>query len=159
MPVPARFTVYRQRTITTKPAPLLQVIPTAFPSSRAKTLSCRCRMKTFPSSRFVRERFPGYSPRMRFDLVVNTMFKFALTDGVITVNNPAIWLPSLPSKTLPRLISVPSKQTKPSPVYLTSLRVTIPSVRSATSLRAASKKIPGPRCQIKHQTHSGLSKL
>ena len=40
----------------------------------------------------------GYSPRMRFDLVVNTMFKFALTEGVITVNNPAIWRPILAIK-------------------------------------------------------------
>lgn len=40
----------------------------------------------------------GYSPRMRFDLVVNTMFKFALTEGVITVNNPAIWRPILAVK-------------------------------------------------------------
>lgn len=37
----------------------------------------------------------GYSPRMRLDLVVNTMFKFAMTDGQITVNNPAIWRPIL----------------------------------------------------------------
>jgi nucleoside-diphosphate-sugar epimerase len=37
----------------------------------------------------------GYSPRMRLDLVVNTMFKSALRDGVITVNNPAIWRPIL----------------------------------------------------------------
>jgi nucleoside-diphosphate-sugar epimerase len=37
----------------------------------------------------------GYSPRMRLDLVVNTMFKFALTKGEITVNNPAIWRPIL----------------------------------------------------------------
>ncbi len=40
----------------------------------------------------------GYSPRMRLDLVVNTMFKFALTDGAITVNNPAIWRPILAIK-------------------------------------------------------------
>jgi nucleoside-diphosphate-sugar epimerase len=40
----------------------------------------------------------GYSPRMRFDLVVNTMFKFAVTEGVITVNNPAIWRPILAIK-------------------------------------------------------------
>ena len=37
----------------------------------------------------------GYSPRMRLDLVINTMFKFAMVDGVITVNNPAIWRPIL----------------------------------------------------------------
>ena len=37
----------------------------------------------------------GYSPRMRLDLVVNTMFKCAVADGAITVNNPAIWRPIL----------------------------------------------------------------
>jgi nucleoside-diphosphate-sugar epimerase len=37
----------------------------------------------------------GYSPRMRLDLIVNTMFKSALKDGVITVNNPSIWRPIL----------------------------------------------------------------
>ena len=35
----------------------------------------------------------GYSDRMRFDLVVNTMFKNAMTLGEITVNNPSIWRP------------------------------------------------------------------
>jgi len=40
----------------------------------------------------------GYSPRMRLDLVVNTMFKFALTEKAITVNNPAIWRPILSIK-------------------------------------------------------------
>ena len=35
----------------------------------------------------------GYSDRMRFDLVVNTMFKNAITFGEITVNNPSIWRP------------------------------------------------------------------
>ena len=37
----------------------------------------------------------GYSPRMRLDLIINTMFKSALDQGVITVNNPAIWRPIL----------------------------------------------------------------
>tara|TARA_Y100000310_G_scaffold173103_1_gene173217 strand:+ start:3171 stop:4133 length:963 start_codon:yes stop_codon:yes gene_type:complete len=37
----------------------------------------------------------GYSPRMRFDLIVNTMFKSAVLNGKIIVNNPHIWRPIL----------------------------------------------------------------
>jgi nucleoside-diphosphate-sugar epimerase len=37
----------------------------------------------------------GYSPRMRFDLIVNTMFRSAMKNAIITVNNPAIWRPIL----------------------------------------------------------------
>lgn len=37
----------------------------------------------------------GYSPRMRLDLIINTMFKSALTDHTITINNPSIWRPIL----------------------------------------------------------------
>jgi nucleoside-diphosphate-sugar epimerase len=35
----------------------------------------------------------GFSPRMRFDLIVNTMFKAAVIEKKITVNNPSIWRP------------------------------------------------------------------
>jgi nucleoside-diphosphate-sugar epimerase len=37
----------------------------------------------------------GYSPRMRLDLIVNTMFRTALHEETITINNPAIWRPIL----------------------------------------------------------------
>jgi nucleoside-diphosphate-sugar epimerase len=37
----------------------------------------------------------GYSPRMRLDLIVNTMFKFAMANRKITINNPSIWRPIL----------------------------------------------------------------
>src|SRR5712692_1122471 len=37
----------------------------------------------------------GYSPRMRLDLIINTMFKTAMQDRTITVNNPSIWRPIL----------------------------------------------------------------
>jgi nucleoside-diphosphate-sugar epimerase len=37
----------------------------------------------------------GWSPRMRFDLVINAMYKNALTQGVVTVDNPKIWRPIL----------------------------------------------------------------
>src|SRR5580704_15426842 len=32
---------------------------------------------------------------MRFDLIINTMFKNAVKDKLITVNNPSIWRPIL----------------------------------------------------------------
>lgn len=35
----------------------------------------------------------GWSPRMRFDLVVNTMTRFALETKQITVHNPKLWRP------------------------------------------------------------------
>jgi len=35
----------------------------------------------------------GHSPRMRMDLIVNTMFKTAITQGKISVNNASIWRP------------------------------------------------------------------
>ena len=37
----------------------------------------------------------GYSPRMRYDLIINTMFKCAMRDRAIVVNNPSIWRPIL----------------------------------------------------------------
>ncbi len=37
----------------------------------------------------------GFSPRMRLDLLVNTMFKSALSTHEITINNPSIWRPIL----------------------------------------------------------------
>jgi nucleoside-diphosphate-sugar epimerase len=37
----------------------------------------------------------GYSPRMRLDLIINTMFKTSVHDHSITVNNPSIWRPIL----------------------------------------------------------------
>lgn len=37
----------------------------------------------------------GYSARMRFDLIVNTMFRTAVKEKVITINNPSIWRPVL----------------------------------------------------------------
>jgi len=37
----------------------------------------------------------GYSPRMRMDLIVNTMFKSAMTQRFVTVNNASIWRPIL----------------------------------------------------------------
>lgn len=40
----------------------------------------------------------GYSPRMRLDLVINTMFKSAMLNKKIIVNNASIWRPVLSVK-------------------------------------------------------------
>jgi len=40
----------------------------------------------------------GWSPRMRFDLLINTLYKCAAQDGTIVANNPAITRPLLVMK-------------------------------------------------------------
>ena len=37
----------------------------------------------------------GNSPRMRMDLLINTMFKTVLTEGRVRIDNPSIWRPVL----------------------------------------------------------------
>lgn len=51
--------------------------------------------KSFSVIAFRQGTVSGYSPRMRLDLVVNTMFKTAVSEKVININNPAIWRPVL----------------------------------------------------------------
>lgn len=51
--------------------------------------------KGFSSICFRQGTVSGYSPRMRLDLIVNTMFKTAVERGEIVINNPSIWRPIL----------------------------------------------------------------
>ena len=53
------------------------------------------RLRTSRSLPLRKGTVSGYSPRMRFDLLVNTMFKCAMQEGVIHVTDPAIWRPFL----------------------------------------------------------------
>lgn len=57
--------------------------------------SLQLRDDTFSVICFRQGTVSGYSPRMRLDLIVNTMFKSAVEEKVITVNNPSIWRPLL----------------------------------------------------------------
>lgn len=51
--------------------------------------------KSFSVICFRQGTVSGYSPRMRLDLIVNTMFKTALEKKEIVINNPSIWRPIL----------------------------------------------------------------
>jgi nucleoside-diphosphate-sugar epimerase len=51
--------------------------------------------ESFSAIAFRQGTVSGYSPRMRLDLIVNTMFKAAMQNKQITVNNPSIWRPVL----------------------------------------------------------------
>lgn len=61
-------------------------------------LSCEQGIKTLADDNFSPILFRkgtvgGWSTKMRYDLVVNTMLKTAITEGKIIVNNPNIWRP------------------------------------------------------------------
>jgi len=51
--------------------------------------------ENFSAIAFRQGTVSGYSPRMRLDLIVNTMFKTAMSTGEIIINNPSIWRPIL----------------------------------------------------------------
>jgi nucleoside-diphosphate-sugar epimerase len=51
--------------------------------------------KTFSVIALRKGTISGFSPRMRFDLIINTMFKNAMKSRSITINNPSIWRPIL----------------------------------------------------------------
>lgn len=76
-------------------SPAVSNYPYGISKLQGETAVLQMQDKNFSVIAFRQGTVSGYSPRMRLDLVVNTMFKFALTEGSITVNNPAIWRPIL----------------------------------------------------------------
>ena len=59
----------------------------------------------------------GWSARMRFDLIVNMMYRTAMSDGVITVNNPAIWRPVLDIRDAVSAFTRPFRPERPSGMF------------------------------------------
>jgi len=74
-------------------APAVSNYPYGISKLQGETACLQMQDKSFSVIALCKGTVCGYSPRMRLDLVVNTMFKTALTEGVITVNNPSIWRP------------------------------------------------------------------
>jgi nucleoside-diphosphate-sugar epimerase len=54
---------------------------------------CLMQDETFSTISLRQGTICGHSPRMRMDLVVNAMFKTAMTEGKIVINNPSLWRP------------------------------------------------------------------
>lgn len=69
----------------------------------------------------------GYSPRMRLDLALNTMFKNALSKGKITLSNPKIWRPILGLNDLcdAYLLAINSNLQKGEVINISSFNTTI----------------------------------
>ena len=55
-----------------------RAIPTGSPSSRANRVCCKCGTTSFSAISLRKGTICGYSPRMRFDLIVNTMYMCCL---------------------------------------------------------------------------------
>ncbi len=90
----------------------------------------------------------GYSPRMRLDLVVNTMFKCAIQDGVITVNNPAIWRPilSIQDAVSAYVRSIEANQSISGVFNVASLNCTVGSI--ADEVKSAVEKLTGQTVKL-----------
>ncbi|MDA8387313.1 MAG: SDR family oxidoreductase, partial [Nitrospiraceae bacterium] len=76
-------------------SPAISNYPYGISKLQGEFSSMQLRDENFSVICFRQGTICGYSPRMRLDLIVNTMFKCALSEKVITVNNPAIWRPIL----------------------------------------------------------------
>ncbi len=73
--------------------PTRPAFPYAISKSMAERLFVCLEDKAFRPIVFRKGTVVGWSPRMRFDLVVNTMVKTALTERTIRINDPALWRP------------------------------------------------------------------
>jgi nucleoside-diphosphate-sugar epimerase len=76
-------------------APAVSNYPYGISKLQGEFAALQMKTDTFSVIAFRKGTICGYSPRMRFDLVVNTMFKTAIVEGTITVNNPSVWRPIL----------------------------------------------------------------
>jgi len=76
-------------------SPAVSSYPYGISKLQGETAALQLRDESFSVIALRKGTVCGYSPRMRLDLVVNTMFMTAVTEGVIRVNNPSIWRPIL----------------------------------------------------------------
>ena len=100
-----------------------------------------------------------YSPRMRLDLIINTMFKSAMRDRTIIVNNPSIWRPILSIEdAASAYIRAMEANYKISGIFnIASGNYTVGEV--ADRVRLSIETHTGWKINLQNQVHSGLSQL
>jgi nucleoside-diphosphate-sugar epimerase len=76
-------------------APAISKHPYGISKLQGEQAAIQMSEKSFSVICFRQGTISGYSPRMRLDLIVNTMFKTALEKREIVINNPSIWRPVL----------------------------------------------------------------
>jgi nucleoside-diphosphate-sugar epimerase len=76
-------------------APAISMYPYGISKLQGEKAVLQLADETFSTICFRQGTVSGYSPRMRLDLIVNTMFKTSVESGEIIVNNPSIWRPIL----------------------------------------------------------------
>jgi nucleoside-diphosphate-sugar epimerase len=76
-------------------APAVSSYPYGISKLQGEFACLRLQDEKFSTIALRKGTISGYSPRMRLDLIVNTMFKSAVADKIINVNNPSIWRPIL----------------------------------------------------------------
>jgi len=86
---------YTENELFDERSPAISTYPYGISKLQGEFAALQLQDETFSVIALRKGTVCGYSPRMRLDLVINTMFKTALTTNVITVNNPAIWRPIL----------------------------------------------------------------
>ena len=86
---------YTENELYDEESPAVSAYPYGISKLQGEFAALQLRDEQFSVIALRKGTVSGYSPRMRLDLVVNTMFKTAVTEGVIRVNNPSIWRPIL----------------------------------------------------------------
>jgi len=96
----------------------------------------------------------GYSPRMRFDLIVNTMFRSAMRDSVITINNPSIWRPllSIDDAVMAYIRSIEANHSVSGVFNIASCNHTVGEIGDLVKKAIEERLGIKPRLKVKHLT-------
>lgn len=86
---------YTENELYDKTRPVSSMYPYGISKLQGEQAAMQLVDDTFSVISLRKGTISGHSPRMRFDLIINTMFKSAMKTHSITVNNPSIWRPIL----------------------------------------------------------------